>query len=133
MRMHLGRRLSLRLLAAAAAALASATSGNADCRVWGSQGIPGGVATARMSVGSGESCVIRNMTFTYGKTDGRRYPTTDLSVTNQPANGIASENGSRVTYISKKGYRGSDSFTYRSQTNGPKPRSYLYRVVVDVY
>jgi Bacterial Ig domain len=126
-------RLSLALLAAGAMTAVSSTSSLAECRVWGSQGIPGGVAQSRMSVGNGEPCVIRNLTTTYGKNDGRRYPTTDLSVIGQPANGRVSENGSRITYVSKKGYRGSDSFTYRSQTNGPNPRSYQYRVVIDVY
>lgn len=88
----------------------------------------------RMSVGTGESCVVRNFTQTWGKNDARRFPTTDLSVTSQPSHGHVSENGSRLTYVSNKGFRGADYFTYRSRTQGvPVSRTFKYRVVVDVY
>lgn len=120
--------------AAIVAILLGAGSASAACRVWGAQGIPNGVASMRMSVGSGENCVIRNFTQTWGKNDGRRFPTTDLSVTSQPAHGRVSENGSRLTYVSSKGYRGADSFTYRSRTQGgPVSRTFTYRVIVEVY
>jgi hypothetical protein len=106
----------------------------AECSINGAQGIPDGVANARMSVGSGQPCTMRNFTDSKKNGDARRYPTTNMVLVSGPGNGNAVVTGSRVVYTSKRGFTGTDTFRYRSTTKGlTRDRSFEYQVAVEVY
>ena len=130
----MSKRQLIAAIAGFAGLCAGIAEGRADCSVPGFEGKLNAVTTTQMSVGTGEGCVIRHHTFTGKNGDNRRYPTSSIHLLSSPAHGSASVDGSRVVYRSERGFRGTDSFLYRTNVQGTrKDGPYDYRVTVEVY
>lgn len=130
------RRLALAALLVICVATGAASNAAAACSHERFKGTPDAVTTIQMKVSSGEPCGVRHMTTRYGKGEQRRFPSTQMTLTGRPKNGTATISGSRVTYVSRKGYTGSDTFTYTSHhaAFGNKPaRQFRYQMSVQVY
>lgn len=121
---------------ASAIAMSSAGEATAACSHEAFSGNPNAMTTIQMKVSSGEPCAVRHMTTRYGKSEQRRFPSTRMTLNSRPQNGTASISGSRVSYVSKKGFKGTDTFTYTSHhapIGNNAPRLYRYRMAVTVY
>jgi Bacterial Ig domain len=98
----------------AATLFAGTAEGSAACTAVGAKGVLGAVAQSKMSVPNGERCA--------------------LTLVSGPANGEVNIDGHRIIYAAKKGYVGTDNFSYRTKTRGKvRINTYNYAVAVDVY
>ena len=111
--------------------LAAAAQPARACRVYGAAGIPGGVADIRMTTGAAQPCLIRQTSTRSDAIGNRRYPNTQLVVTQRPSQGTATITGSRIVYTSRPGATGADAFAYRSRHKSGT--LYNFRVNVALY
>lgn len=130
------QRMTAATVLAAAVAMAWAGEAAAACSHENFTGNPNAVTSYRMQVTSGDRCGVRHVTRRYSKSEQRVFPTSRITLNSRPQHGTVSIEGSRVIYASKKGYKGSDTFTYTTQTaptkSGPG-RTYRYQAAVNVY
>lgn len=124
------------MISVAAAVLFMMSPAYAACTNEPASGNPNTLTTSRMQTASGEPCTIRHVINHYSNSEQRTRPTTRLRIDRKPQHGTVSLNGSRITYVSAKGFRGSDSFGYSSHHPATKTRParvFRYQKVINVY
>jgi hypothetical protein len=119
------------LVAATAAAFLAVSTPASACRTRGAEGVSGQVVATSMSLEQGKSCLFRHFTTTSDSIGNRRFPTSDIQVTGRPSQGSVEISGNRVIYKARAGFRGGDSFSYRTRIKSGK--QFDYRVAVDIY